>query len=174
MITPSVQDMRLDQFQLVDRISELASDCKSLVASARVPERHAIFLGHFPGHPLMPGVLLGELMAQTSGFLLLSGSGFARMPFLAAIKELNLRSFVTPGTVLGCTAQLVHAGSGYAVLDAEVRRKGEKKPVADARLTFRVLAFPNDVLEEHMQTRAREVGLVLEDGKVRVLAGVTP
>jgi len=167
----ATQDMRLDQFQLVDRIAELGTDGKTLRASARVPVTHPIFAGHFPGHPLMPGVLIGELMAQTSGFLLLSRNVFSRMPFLAAMKELNLRSFVAPGTVLECDARLVHEGSGYAVLDAEVRRSGENRPVADARLTFRVTSFPNSALEEHMRLRASEVGLVLDDGRVRLSAG---
>lgn len=110
-------------------------------------------------------------MAQTSGFLLLSRNCFSRMPFLAAIKQLNLRSFVAPGTELVCDATLVHAGSGYAVLDSEVKRAGEAGPVADARLTFRVIAFPKPDLEKHMRNRASEVGLVLDEGAVRLQAG---
>lgn len=163
--------MRLDQFQLVDRIVELGPEGQALSAAARVPETHSIFTGHFPGHPLMPGVLIGELMAQTSGFLLLSRNRFRRMPFLAALKNLNLRSFVLPGTVLVCDATLVHEGSGYAVLDAKVQRKGETTAVADARLTFRITSFPNAELSEHMRTRAREVGLVLSDDQVRLDTG---
>lgn len=165
------RDMRLDQFQLVDRIVKIADDGTTVRTSTRVPDTHSIFAGHFPGHPLLPGVLIGEFMAQTSGFVLLVKNGFSRMPFLAAMKELNLRSFVAPGTTLECEARLVHEGSGYAVLDAEVMRAGEAKRVADARLTFRVTAFPNSDLREHMAVRAAEVGLALDSGSVRLSAG---
>lgn len=165
------RDMRLDRFQLVDCIREISSDPAAIRAAARVPDEHSIFAGHFPGHPLLPGVLIGELMAQTSGFMLLVKNGFSRMPFLAAMKELNLRSFVVPGTVLECAARLVHEGSGYAVLDSEVKRAGEAKRVADARLTFRVTPFPNATLEAQMRHRAAEVGLVLEGNEVRLGTG---
>lgn len=163
--------MRIDRFQLVDRIEQISTDPATVTTVARVPDDHSIFAGHFPGHPLLPGVLIGELMAQTSGFVLLVKNGFGRMPFLAAMKELNLRSFVVPGTVLECVARLVHEGSGYAVLDAEVRRAGETKRVADARLTFRITPFPNPTLETEMRGRAAEVGLVLDGKAVRLGAG---
>ena len=153
------QEMRLDQFQLVDRIAELSADGTSVMSLAQVPVTHSIFSGHFPGHALMPGVLIGELMAQTCGFLLLLRNGFERMPFLAAMKELNLRAFVIPGTPLECNSRLVHEGSGYAVLDAAVRRSGEDRRVADARLIFRVTSFPNTTLKVHMRARAAQVGL---------------
>lgn len=173
MVDSSPQDMMLDQFQLVSRVVDIGADRTTLRAMARVPESHSIFGGHFPGHPLLPGVLIGELMAQTSGFLLLARNGFERMPFLAALKQLNLRSFITPATMLECQATLVHEGSGYAVLDGAVVRAGEAKPVADARLTFRITRFPNATLTEHMHARASEVGLVLDGGQVRLCAGET-
>ena len=47
------------------------------------------------------------------------------MPFLAAVKEAKLRSFVTPGQTLDVSATLVHEGSGYAVTKAEIRHDGK-------------------------------------------------
>ena len=52
----------------------------------------------------MPGVLLIETMAQTSGWLVVATNNFTRMPFLAAVKEAKLRTFVTPGQVLSVNA----------------------------------------------------------------------
>src|SRR5271170_3808981 len=105
--------MRLEYFQLIDRIVELDLVGRTIKAQARVPDTSTIFEGHFPGHPLMPGVLLVEAMAQTSGWLIIGVTGFARMPFLAAFKDAKLRSFVTPGDVLEITASLMHDGSGF-------------------------------------------------------------
>ena len=69
---------------------------KTIRVEADVPTDSTIFEGHFPGHPLMPGVLLIEAMAQTSGWLVIGATKFERMPFLAAVKEAKLRTFVRP------------------------------------------------------------------------------
>ena len=89
--------MRLEYFQLIDRITALDLEGRKIEAKATVPTTSTIFEGHFPGYPLMPGVLLLETMAQASGWLIIGLTGFTRMPFLAAFKEAKLRSFVTPG-----------------------------------------------------------------------------
>ena len=62
----------------------------------------------------MPGVLLIETMAQTSGWLLIGLRKFTRMPFFAAVKEAKLRGFVKPGEALMVSAKVMHDGSGFA------------------------------------------------------------
>jgi 3-hydroxymyristoyl/3-hydroxydecanoyl-(acyl carrier protein) dehydratase len=86
--------MRLEYFQLIDRIVELDVSGRTIRTLAQVPQTSTIFEGHFPGHPLMPGVLLTEAMAQTSGWLIIGLTNFTRMPFLAGVKEAKLRTFV--------------------------------------------------------------------------------
>lgn len=159
-------DMRIDRFQFVSRVETLDVTKATLTALARAPDDHSIFEGHFPSHPLMPGVLLTELMAQTCGFLLLSLNGFGQMPFLAALKEVKLREFVRPGTELLCTAERVHPGSGYAVLNASVALREGQKRVCNGVLMFRIVPFPSDELRQHMKLRADEVGLSLSGGDV--------
>src|SRR3954466_2069908 len=107
--------MRIEYFQLIDRIVDLDLDARTIRVDAQVPDESTIFEGHFPGHPLMPGVLLVEAMAQTSGYLLLAANEFSRMPFLAQIVSAKLRDFVPPGASLAIDAALEHEGSGYAV-----------------------------------------------------------
>jgi 3-hydroxyacyl-[acyl-carrier-protein] dehydratase len=112
--------MRLEYFQLIDRIVELDVSSRTIKTLAQVPETSTIFEGHFPGHPLMPGVLLTEAMAQTSGWLIIGVTDFARMPFLAGIKEAKLRTFVRPGQLLRLSASLLHEGSGYSITKAKI------------------------------------------------------
>jgi 3-hydroxyacyl-[acyl-carrier-protein] dehydratase len=152
--------MRLEYFELVDRVDELDLDRGRIKATALVPTESPVFEGHFPGQPLLPGVLLIESMAQTSGWLMLARVRFERMVYLAGIKQGKLRTFVEPGTPLTIEAELVHEGSGYSVTTASISRAGE--PIADAELTFRVLAFPSEKLSQMMRKRAREIGLVIE------------
>ena len=58
------------------------------------------------------------------------------MPFLAAVKEAKLRTFVAPGQSLVDQPKLVHEGSGYAMTEASITSDG--KPICDAAITFRV------------------------------------
>src|SRR2546423_3950487 len=117
--------MRIEYFQLIDRIVDLDLADQPIRTEARVPTASTIFEGHFPGYPLMPGVLLIEAMAQTSGWLIIGLTRFSRMPFFAAVKEAKLRAFVTPGQQLALAAKLLHHGSGFAVARSEIHI-GEK------------------------------------------------
>src|SRR5512144_2400770 len=103
--------MRLESFQLIDRIAELDVAQQTIRAEARVPTTSTIFEGHFPGYPLMPGLLLIEAMAQTAGGLFIAVTNFTRMPFCAALKEAELRWFRSPGRNLSLSAKLLHEGS---------------------------------------------------------------
>ena len=117
--------MRIEYFQLIDRIVDLNLADRKISSEATVPTTSTIFEGHFPGYPLMPGVLLIEAMAQTSGWLVVALNRFERMAFLAAVKEAKLRTFVKPGQMLSIEAHLEHDGSGYAVIDGENQGRGQ-------------------------------------------------
>lgn len=148
--------MDLAYFHLIDRITDLNIDEKTIAVEAQVPQQNTIFEGHFPGYPLMPGVLLIESMAQTSGWLLIALMKFERMPFLAAVKEAKMRTFVTPGELLSIEASIVHEGSGYAITQAKVSVGG--KPRCSATITFGIASFPNADLREHMEVMAKRIG----------------
>ena len=148
--------MQLEYFQLIDRILDLNIDEKTIQVEAQVPQHNTIFEGHFPGYPIMPGVLLIESMAQTSGWLLLALMKFERMPFLAAVKEAKMRGFVSPGELLTINANVLHEGSGYAITAAKIRVGGELK--CSATITFRHVPFPHPDLRGHMEAMAKRIG----------------
>jgi len=148
--------MQLEYFQLIDRILDLNTAEKTITVEAQVPQHNTIFEGHFPGYPLMPGVLLIEAMAQTSGWLLIGLLKFERMPFLAMAKEAKMRGFVTPGQLLTIDAKVEHEGSGFAVTSAKARVGTELKCSAD--LTFRHVPSPNPDLRGYMDAMAHKIG----------------
>ena len=152
--------MNLEFFQLIDRITDLNIGAKTIAVEAQVPEKNTIFEGHFPGYPLMPGVLLIETMAQTSGWLLTALLKFERMSFLGAVKEAKMRAFVTPGELLKIEASIVHEGSGFAVTSAKISVGGELK--CNATLTFRHVPFPNPDLRGYMDVVAKRIGFPQE------------
>jgi 3-hydroxyacyl-[acyl-carrier-protein] dehydratase len=152
--------MRIEYFQLIDRVTELDLANLTIRAEATVPAVSTIFEGHFPGRPLMPGVLLIESMAQAAGWLIIARTRFERMPFLAALKEVKLRTFVTPGQVLAVSAKIDHEGSGFTMTETEVRVEG--KIVCDANITFRVVEFPKGEFLSSMQEVAKRIALPME------------
>ena len=152
--------MQLEYFQMIDRILDLNMVEKTITVEAQVPKTSPVFEGHFPGYPIMPGVLLIESMAQTSGWLLVGLMKFERMPFLAAVKEAKMRGFVAPGELLTVEASMVHEGSGYAITEAKVKVGGKLR--SNATLTFSHIPFPHPDLRGHMDAVAKRIGFPMQ------------
>ena len=87
-------------FLLVDRISELVTG-KRAVGIKNVTINEPFFQGHFPGHPIMPGVLIVEAMAQVAGVCMLSQDEHkGKLPYFAGIDKIRFKKPVLPGDQL--------------------------------------------------------------------------
>lgn len=122
-------------FLLVDRIVEYDPGAKRIVGLKSVTATEWFFQGHFPGQPIMPGVLQVEALAQTMGIYVAQQPGFGdRLGLFASIEECRFKHVVTPGDQLRLEVTMERLGSKYgrghgvATVDGEV--------ACDAMLAF--------------------------------------
>ena len=86
-------------FLLVDRILGMNKEEQSIKGKKNVTMNEEFFNGHFPGHPIMPGVLIVEGMAQCLGVLVMEGVE-GKVPYFAAIDNTKFKNPVRPGDTL--------------------------------------------------------------------------
>jgi len=122
-------------FLLVDRIVEYDQEAKRIVGLKSVTATEWFFQGHFPGQPIMPGVLQVEALAQTMGIYVAQQPGFGdRLGLFASIEECRFKHIVTPGDQLRLEVTMERLGRKYgrghgvATVDGEV--------ACDAMLAF--------------------------------------
>lgn len=118
-------------FLLVDRILELEPGQRA-VGIKNVSGNEPFFAGHFPGKPVMPGVLIVEALAQTGAVALLSTPGLeGKLAYFAGIDKCRFRRPVVPGDQLRLELTLtkmrgsVGKGQGQAFVGTELAAEGE-------------------------------------------------
>ena len=118
-------------FLLVDTIEELEPGSRA-IGIKNVSINEPFFQGHFPGHPIMPGVLIVEALAQVGSVVLLSlERNKGRVGYFAGIDSFRFRKPVHPGDVLRLEVSLskmrgpVGKGAARAKVDGDIVAEGE-------------------------------------------------
>ena len=127
---------------LVDRVEELVRD-KSISAIKAVTINEGFFQGHFPGRPIMPGVLIVEALAQAAGVLAvesmdLAGSG--KLVYFMAIDGAKFRVPVEPGVLLRLDVEFIQKRS--SVCKFAGRASVDGKLAAEANFTAMIADPP--------------------------------
>ncbi len=122
-------------FLLVDRIRELEPEEK-VTGIKNVTINEEFFQGHFPGHPIMPGVLILESMAQVGGFLLYQSveDTEGKVPYFTGVDKAKFRRPVVPGDTLVIKGELLRLRGTLARIQGQSYVQDEL--AAEAILTF--------------------------------------
>jgi len=121
-------------FLLVDRIVELEPQ-KRAVGIKNVTINESFFQGHYPGSPVMPGVLLVEAMAQVGGIAMLSVADMkGRVPYFTGIDKVRFRKPVVPGDQVRIVTEIVKSRRNMVKCEAQAFVDGEL--AAEAELMF--------------------------------------
>jgi UDP-3-O-[3-hydroxymyristoyl] N-acetylglucosamine deacetylase/3-hydroxyacyl-[acyl-carrier-protein] dehydratase len=108
-------------FLMIDRITEFDSEKRRIVGYKNITFNEPCFMGHFPGRPIFPGVLIAEAMAQT-GCVLLTAEGIdakTKLVFFTGMNNLKFRKPVIPGDTLVMDVSVIRFRFGIVQLDAK-------------------------------------------------------
>jgi 3-hydroxyacyl-[acyl-carrier-protein] dehydratase len=118
-------------FLFVDKI-HVTEEGKSGTGYKMVTINEPFFQGHFPGNPVMPGVIIIETMAQVGAVILLARDDFkGKTPYFAGINKFRFKRKVRPGDILKMEVEItklrgsIGIGQGVAYVDGEVAAEGE-------------------------------------------------
>ena len=128
-------------FLLVDRILEIEGE-KRIVGLKNVTINEPFFQGHFPGAPVMPGVLIIESMAQVAGVMIYRGmpDKDRKLIYFTSIENAKFRRPVLPGDQLRVEMQLLNRRTNFGRMNGQATVDG--KLVAEAIVTFAITERP--------------------------------
>lgn len=138
--------MIIEENILIDSVDSYDAS-EGIICKSVIPSDASVFKGHFPGNPVIPGVLLIEMMAQASVYYTAIASNFSSMPYLALVKSSKFRQFIGPGDELLINSKLSQKGAGYSAFKANIRRGGI---AANAEFILRSVPFKNNQMKSFL------------------------
>ncbi|MBN1142229.1 MAG: 3-hydroxyacyl-ACP dehydratase FabZ [Deltaproteobacteria bacterium] len=131
-------------FLLVDRILSI-QDGKKIVAVKNVTANEPFFPGHFPGEPIMPGVLIIEAMAQAGAILAIVSDKIPRnhVTYFGGIDNARFRRPVVPGDVLRLELEISNKRRGIYFLTGKAYVDDQLAAEADLKATFALKDLPS-------------------------------
>ncbi len=130
-------------FLLVDKVREVEVN-KKIIAIKNVTFNEPHFLGHFPDHPIMPGVLIIEALAQAGALMVTAAPGFKaeeKLVYFMSVDGAKFRKPVVPGDVLELHVEAIQNRGAVWKLDAKAIVDGVK--VAEAELSAMIVDKKN-------------------------------
>lgn len=122
-------------FLLVDKIIEQSEDGKNIVGIKNLTFNESFFQGHFPGNPVMPGVLQLEAMAQVAGIMLNASLGNeGKIAYFMSISNAKFRRMVKPGDQLRIEVEAIKLRSRVGVVKGKAFVGDDV--ASEAELTF--------------------------------------
>ena len=142
------------KFVLVDRILELDPG-KRIVATKTLRSEEELFRDHFPGFPVVPGVLLTEMMAQAAGKCLDAERNPRGKAMLGKILSANFKRWVAPDETVVITARIESNRNDYATAKCHVEVGGKKASSAEMFFVFVPMekfapGYVDEVLESYL------------------------
>ena len=128
---------------LVDRVEQIVPD-RSITAIKAVSMNEGFFQGHFPGRPIMPGVLIVEALAQAAGVLAVESLGLAdsgKLVYFMAIEGAKFRTPVEPGCLLQLDVEFVQKRASVCKFAGKASVNG--KLAAEANFTAMIADPPS-------------------------------
>lgn len=124
-------------FLLVDRIESFVPEV-GIVGIKNVTINEPFFQGHFPDHPIMPGVLILEAMAQVGGVYAILNKGVeeGKVPYFVGIDKARFRKPVLPGDVLQIELKLLKVRKGIFIFQGNATVEGKLVAEAELMATF--------------------------------------
>jgi 3-hydroxyacyl-[acyl-carrier-protein] dehydratase len=148
--------MRLEYFELLDMVEEMDLEGGTIRVSCTLPEKSTIFEGHFPEFPILPGVMMLEIMNHTAGYLLYRRFKKERFVFLGGVKRAKFRRMVKPGAKLESRGTITYDGSGFYLAETSLHLAGEV--AADAEIVLIAQEFPTAEAKAALAHRTDEIG----------------
>ncbi|MDE9482412.1 hypothetical protein KKJ06_12815 [Xenorhabdus bovienii] len=132
--------MDLSRFEMIDSVIKISLSELIIKTESQVPVASSLFEAHFPGFAVLPGVLLTEIMGQSSCLITMAADNYSGLGILAAQNNTSYRHFVRPGDRLSTEVILKHLGDGFSICQAKVKQQ-EGIVVTESDLTIKLIPF---------------------------------